>query len=571
MKPRILLSRGRWRGVPQQPPAPTPPPAPTEFNGHRILSGDDGWTATAGLPASSQSWAWTGWYQRLDGPGGAETFFEIAGTGSVYTAIWGGISDGRLIVYINYGDTSIDLGAVAVGEKLFFGAAANGGTMLAVRRPQASDQWVSGTAPIGIPFTPSTFRRGRSGGGEVGRYVSAMERIFSAGLDSIELSAESASATTVATGKTLTPTWTGQSVREPAQFDIRIVAGAPGPGPGPAPAPGPEPAPAPEPPPPDPDPGAHIFFRSDSPWNASIPLSAIYRGPSHPAVAGIRASTISGGSTVYAVNAQNYAINVFYEAPGDDTRTIRVRDIYGPNGVPRYDFYVTVPWPAGSHPAMGTDGHWCCHSLDGVTTHEFWYLRTVGGQLEAATYARVRKDGTGWNLFPDQVPGMIAPHHRNPAEATAGSGACRAVSVGLLGGLITQEDVAAGVINHALAIALPRAMIRRGPRVPPADMTSSYYDGDSSSVGNVAYSMRFALPRSVNIASLGLSDEWAMVAAAAQDKGCLPVDVGGNGGREWMFYTQYPGAFAFGTALRSRQSVDAVKIVSRLELVEWYA
>lgn len=560
MKPAILLSRGRWRGVTQQPPAPTPPPAPVEFNGHRIgLDGADGWTTSADLPASSQSWAWTGWYQRLAGPGGAETFFEIAGTGAEYTAIWGGISDGRLLVYINYGDTSIDLGAVAVGEKLFVGVAANAGTMLAVRRPQASSDWVSGTAPIGMPFTPSTFRRGRSGGGEVGRFVVAMERIFSAGLDSLELSAESASAETVATGKTLTPTWAGQSTREPVQFDIRLIGGTPAP------------APAPEPPPPDPDPdpdpGEHHFFRSDSPWNIDIPPSATWYGPSDLRTQGIRKTTISGGATAYAVNAQNYAINVFYESPGDDTRTIRVRDIYGPGGVPRYDFYVTVPWPAGSHPAMGSDGHWCCHSLDGITTHEFWYLRTVGGQLEAATYARVRKDGTGWNLFPWSMESSSNPTGRNPAEATAGSGACRAVSVGLLGGLITKEDVDAGVINHALAIALPRAMIKRGPRVPPADPTSSYYDGDSSSTGDVAYSMRFALPASVNISSLGMSEEWEMVANAFK-KGGLPVDVGGNGGREWMIYTQYPGAFAFGTALRNRQSIDFPKIVSRLEFVD---
>ena len=327
---------------------------------------------------------------------------------------------------------------------------------------------------------------------------------------------------------------------------------------------GPDPGPEPEP-----EPGEHHFFRADSPWNVDIKPGATWHGASHPVTAEIRKTSISGGGTVYAVNAQNYAINVFYASPGGPTQTIRVRDIYGPGGVPRYDFHVTVPWPSGTHPAQGTDGHLSIHDPDGVTCHEFWYLRLVGGTYEAATYSRTRKDGTGWRLFPDQESGMIAPHSRNPAEATAGSGACRAVSVGLLGGLITKEDVDAGVINHALALALPRAMIKRGPRVPPADAISSNYDGDSSSVGPIAYSMRFALPPSVNIGSLGMSDEWEMVADAFQRKGGYPVDVGGNGGREVMIYTQYPGAFAFGTALRSRQSTDFPKIVSRLEYVPW--
>lgn len=566
MKPHILLSRGRWRGVTVEPPAPTPPPAPVEYNGHQYgASPDDGWTATSGLPTDSRNWAWTQWFQRTAGPGAAETIIELSGhrlapDQAEYTAIWCGVAEGRLRAYVNYEGPAIDLGPVAVGEKLFFAASAIAGQLFMWRRPQASSAWVTGTAPIPKPFTIETWRRHRSGGGEVSNGIGAMSRIFSSGLDSAGISAESASATTVATDKDLTPSWSGQSTAVRVEFDIRLVGGAP------APAPAPEPPPAP-----DPDPEEHFFFRSDSPWNVSIPLGATYHGPSHEVTAEIRKTQISGGATVYAVNAQNYAINRFHEQPGDPTVTVRVRDVFGPGGVPRYDFYVVVPWPEGCHPAMGSDGHLTIDSLDGVTSHEFWYLRMVGGQWEAATYSRTRKDGTGWNLFPESMESPTNPFGRNPAEATEGSGACRAVSVGLLGGLITKEDVDAGKINHALVLGLPRAMMRRGPRVPPADYTSSFYDGDSSSVGKIAYSMRFALPRSVNISSLGLSEEWEMVAEAAQDKGMLPADVGGNGGREIMLYSEYPGAFAFGTALRDRQSVDFPKIVQRLEYVEWYA
>lgn len=565
MKPHILLSRGRWRGVTVQPPAPTPPPAPVEYSGHQYgASPDDGWTATSGLPSDSRNWGWTQWFQRTAGPGAAETIIELSGhrlapDQSEYTAIWCGVADGRLRAYVNYEGPSIDLGPVAVGEKLFFAAAAIDGTMYMWRRPEASSAWVTGSAAIGKNFTIETWRRHRSGGGEVSRGIGAMSRIFSAGLDSAEVTAESASPTTVATGKTLTPTWSGQSTAVTVQFDIRLVGGTPAPAP----------APAPEPPPPDPDPGTHFFFRSDSPWNADIPEHAVYYGPSDARTAGIRRTTVSSGTVVWAVNAQqDYAIPVHQAAPGGPTRVVRVQDYFG--NPRRFDFYVEVPWPAGAVPATGTDKHFCVLDPDGVTSHDFWLLRQVGSEWVAASYSRTRLDGSGWNLFPYELESPSNPYGRNPAEAIAGVGAARAVSVALLGGLITEEDVDAGVINHAIGMAVPREFIRRGPRVHPADPTNGWYDGDASSTGPLAYSMRFALPRNLDIESLGLSSEWVMVADAWQRKGVFLFDVGGAGGRTGSIYTSYPGAHEFGMALRATQGYAFGQLIQRLEYVEWY-
>ena len=314
-------------------------------------------------------------------------------------------------------------------------------------------------------------------------------------------------------------------------------------------------------------PSDHFFFRSDSPWNTDIPLDATYYGPSDLRTAQIRKTSVSSGTVVWSVNAQqDYAIPVHQATPGGPTKTIRVLDMFGS----RYDEYVTIPWPAGTEPATGTDKHLVILDADGVTAHEMWHCNPIGGgNYVAASYSRTRLDGSGWNLFPYSMESPSNPHGRDPAEAVAGVGAARAVSCGLMGGLITKEDVAAGVINHAIGMAVPREFIRRGPRVYPADPTSSYYDGDSSSNGDLAYSMRLALPRGLNINSLGLSAQWVMVFDAIQRKGIFLFDVGGSGGRTGSIYSEYPGAHSFGMTLRNTQSYAFGQLIPRLEFVDW--
>lgn len=332
---------------------------------------------------------------------------------------------------------------------------------------------------------------------------------------------------------------------------------------------------------PEPEPPSDIVmfpFKADSPWNAPIPGGATYYGSSDartqeitrtskPSIPGWTQMGETGGSIKWAVNAQNFAINVFYALPGGPTKTIRVKDMYGS----RFDYDVTVPWPAGTHAAMGTDMHLSIIDADGITSHDFWHCQLQGnGDYIAASYSRTRLDGSGWNLFPYSMESPSNPHGRNPAEAVAGVGASRAVSVSCLGGLIRQADVQRGSIDHALAIAVPRTYIRRGPRVWPADPTSSYYDGDGRSTGPLAYSMRFAIPKSVNLNSLGLTANWLMVAKAMQDYGVYIVDVAGIFNP--CIYTEYPAAFSFGSALRDAsggQDTHFPKLWSRLQYVDW--
>lgn len=310
-------------------------------------------------------------------------------------------------------------------------------------------------------------------------------------------------------------------------------------------------------------------FRADSPWNVVIPANATYYGAGDARTDQIRMTNKppvpgweSGGSVAWGVNAQNYAINDFTAQPGDPTKTVRVKDIYGS----RFDFNVTIPWPSGAHAALGTDMHLTIRDADKQTTHDFWLFDESTNPPTAASYSRTRLDGTGWNLFPYALESPSNPTGRNPDEAIAGVGAGRAVSVALLGGLITAEDVARGSIDHALALAVPRTYIRRGPRVPPADDTDSWYDGDGRSNGPLAYSMRFTLPRDLDIDTLPVSAEWKMVFRAVQKHGLLIVDVGGE--RTPCIYTAYPAAYSFGTTLRNTQETAFPQMVSRLMYVE---
>jgi hypothetical protein len=105
-----------------------------------------------------------------------------------------------------------------------------------------------------------------------------------------------------------------------------------------------------------------------------------------------------------------------------------------------------------------------------------------------------------------------------------------ATSLPMLGGLMRIDELRAGRIDHALAIAVPRA--RAGVWSWPAQRT----DGSVDSAGAIPLGTRFRIDPSVDLDRLPMSPLVRAMARAAQRYGIVVRDTGGN----VAFYAEDP-------------------------------
>lgn len=231
-------------------------------------------------------------------------------------------------------------------------------------------------------------------------------------------------------------------------------------------------------------------FTTDSPWN--LPLRRADR-LEPPGAACTRALRWSGGSDI---NAAEWSHPIYAARPTDAPAAIYVRgERVASVRIPR------TAAPAG--PATeGTDAHLHVVDEDRRHVHELWHARwRPDGALEAEGYTRNDLYGPG-----------------------VGSGGERAYGGSAIGGLIRTGELRNG-IRHALALALPRRLQRRGP-VWPA--TAEDRGAAGTYRGAVPLGQRVALPRDVDLAKLGLGPEGLLLARALQDYGALDVDSAGD-------------------------------------------
>lgn len=302
------------------------------------------------------------------------------------------------------------------------------------------------------------------------------------------------------------------------------------------------------PPPVDPD----SPFTSDSEWTTPIPPSATYHADSR--VAALQTREL-------AIMHQAWTINGYYATSGDPDMTVRVQHL---PGVGSYfpPFTITLKWPAGAVPNgwnNGEDGHMFIVQPDNQVW-DFWYGRWDAGDSIWTFASAMRYPlGTtrGWRI-------------RYEGRWTGGNRPARAVDVSLLGGLIRPGEITAGVIPHALAMAIPRVMLGRHlPRNYPADPISGNWDGGSESNGPIVYSDRFAIPRNINVNSIARFPAEAIVLKAAQDYGVYVVDVGGPNNSS--LYAEYPGAYNEVENAGLRPSGHMSVLLSNLRFVgNWY-
>ena len=223
-------------------------------------------------------------------------------------------------------------------------------------------------------------------------------------------------------------------------------------------------------------------FAADSPWNAGVGAAARYEQSTDSETAAL----VRGDVRAW-VNADQYSQPVYRATVLDPVATVQ------PASAPAVQYRI----PDVARPAAGTDANLNVVEPSGRWADESWHMR-------------------------GQNPSWTSGHHLAVDLFGSGFGCgVRASGASAIGGLIRQWELDVGSIRHALALAITGDQLRRGP-VWPA--TSEDGDAAGSYTGPVPMGAFAAIPRGVDVGSLGLSPIGLALARAMQDYGVFVVD-----------------------------------------------
>jgi hypothetical protein len=225
-------------------------------------------------------------------------------------------------------------------------------------------------------------------------------------------------------------------------------------------------------------------FSADSPWNMPIGRGARFAPTADPRITDLREATA-------AINAATWSVPIFQADDGDPVRAVRT-----PAGTRRFQI------PRDATPAAPPDGdrHLAVIDPGSRWVDECWLARRRGARW-ACRY-HVRNDLRGLGVL---------------------AGGTRAYGGSSIGGLIREWELEEGAIHHALAFAVPRRNLRHGPVWP-----ASSEDEDAVYEGHLRMGTLVAIPPSVDVDALGLSEGGLVIARALQSYGAYLVDASEN-------------------------------------------
>jgi hypothetical protein len=266
-------------------------------------------------------------------------------------------------------------------------------------------------------------------------------------------------------------------------------------------------------------PGPARFFSSTSFWNTAVPANAPVDPNSSAEVdafASVVAGELQAGSGPW-IDTTSYSVPVYTVGAGQ--ATVRVALDHSPAVPALQAAWDAVPLPADAQPAVGSDGDLVVWQPSTDRLWEFWRLVHEGSVWHASWGGAMQDASSDSGAFGPRVwPG---------AKSWWGVAAS---SLSLVGGLISLEDLEAGVIDHALSMSIPD--VRAGVYASPAQRS----DGKSSEPLALPEGAHLRLDPSLNLASLHLPRLTLMMAQAAQQYGIFVKD----GARNVTFDAQDP-------------------------------
>jgi hypothetical protein len=198
-----------------------------------------------------------------------------------------------------------------------------------------------------------------------------------------------------------------------------------------------------------------------------------------------------------------------YTVPAGQPSVHVTLDTYTPSSLQAA--FAAVPLPRGAKPAAGTDGHLTVWQPSTDRLWEFWRLSHKADGWHAA-----------WGGAIQHVSESPGYYTRDSWPGAAPYWGASATSLPIIGGTILLRDLAAGHIDHAIALGLPQ--LRANAYSWPAERS----DGESTSPTAIPEGARFRLDPRLDLASLNLPPIVREVAEAAQRYGMVVRDQSGT-------------------------------------------
>jgi hypothetical protein len=261
------------------------------------------------------------------------------------------------------------------------------------------------------------------------------------------------------------------------------------------------------------------FFSPASFWNTPVPVHATL-DPKSSQIVRTFSAEIAGEESEHNypwINTTSSSIPI-YTVAGDQP-TVRVALDSSVAAPALQAAWAAVPLPPTARPAAGTDKVLVLWQPSTDRLWDFWRLVHLSDGWHAAWGGAMRHVSSN--------PGVYGPRAWQGAKPWWGDSAS---SLEPVGGLISLEDLELGVINHALAIAIPN--VRSGAFALPAQRT----DGRSDDPLALPEGAHLRLDPALDLAALHLPRLPLMIAEAAQRYGLFVRDYA----PDVSFYAQDP-------------------------------
>lgn len=255
-----------------------------------------------------------------------------------------------------------------------------------------------------------------------------------------------------------------------------------------------------------PMPGVFRAFSSDSPWNTPI--------PENPALDPASSQLIDHFATssewpFLGFNLDSHGIPVYWI---DSTQVpmvpVQVNSVAGRG----FDVDSRAPIPVGARPDPESDAHLAIVDPTLGIEWGFFGAYQQGSSWFCDVCATADLNGTGVRPPKDGNQDWFISH------------GARACGFPLIAGLVTVEEMQAGRIDHALAIAYPG--IRSRYYTPPASTAQTTF-GPLDPNRGIPCGGRIQLDPALDLDSLGLSPSGRIIAEALQRYGAFVADFSG--------------------------------------------
>ncbi len=253
---------------------------------------------------------------------------------------------------------------------------------------------------------------------------------------------------------------------------------------------------------------ALTLFSATSFWNTPLSDDQAIHSDSNAMVQNLVSQTLLAGPWI---NTRSYSTPLYLV--NADTPKVPVTIIQNGQPLIYTALYAAaqqgVPVPAEAIPSSGTDGHITILDTSSGKLYEFWQFRNVNGQWQASWGGMIENASTSNGIMP------IVTNAQGGREYWGAT----ATSLPVIGGAILLRELAAGVIPHVLAAAIPdpsRAFVY------PAERS----DGSASGTGSIPEGTIFRLPASYVI-DPALPPVVRMILTALRDYGMVIRDRAG--------------------------------------------